>query len=83
MDEVRALPKFTGLLLVTGVRPARIRLVPWMDGPNAVQIHRRRLWGFSVKRLVAPVLAALLVPPLTVAALGGALAAQRAADCGA
>lgn len=38
-DEVRALPKFTALLLVTGVRPALLRLVPWMAGPHADAIH--------------------------------------------
>jgi type IV secretory pathway TraG/TraD family ATPase VirD4 len=38
-DQVRALPKFTGLLLVTGIRPARIRLVPWMDGTHADTIR--------------------------------------------
>ncbi len=38
-DEVRAMPKFTGLLLVTGIRPARLRLVPWMDGPRARAIR--------------------------------------------
>jgi len=39
-DEVRAMPKFTALLLVTGVRPARLRLAPWMDGPRAADIRR-------------------------------------------
>jgi type IV secretory pathway TraG/TraD family ATPase VirD4 len=38
-DQVRALPKFTGLLLITGVRPAWIRLVPWMDGPHAEEVR--------------------------------------------
>jgi type IV secretory pathway TraG/TraD family ATPase VirD4 len=38
-DEVRALAKFSGLLLVTGVRPALLRLVPWMDGPHAEDIR--------------------------------------------
>lgn len=38
-DEVRALAKFTGLLLVTGTRPAIIQLVPWMDGPRASDIR--------------------------------------------
>jgi type IV secretory pathway TraG/TraD family ATPase VirD4 len=38
-DEVRALAKFTGLLLVTGVRPALLRLVPWMDGPRSIAIR--------------------------------------------
>lgn len=38
-DEVRALAKFTGLLLITGVRPALLRLVPWMDGPRATAIR--------------------------------------------
>ena len=38
-DEVRALAKFTGLLLVTGIRPALLRLVPWMDGPRADAIR--------------------------------------------
>ena len=38
-DEVRALAKFTGLLLVTGVRPALVRLAPWMDGPRAQDIR--------------------------------------------
>jgi type IV secretory pathway TraG/TraD family ATPase VirD4 len=38
-DQVRALAKFTGLLLVTGIRPARLRLVPWMDGPRADDIR--------------------------------------------
>jgi type IV secretory pathway TraG/TraD family ATPase VirD4 len=38
-DQVRALTKFTALLLVTGVRPARMRLVPWMAGPRADDIR--------------------------------------------
>jgi len=38
-DEVRTLAKFTGLLFVTGVRPARLRLVPWMNGPRAGEIQ--------------------------------------------
>jgi type IV secretory pathway TraG/TraD family ATPase VirD4 len=38
-DHVRALPKFTALLLVTGVRPAQMRLVPWMAGPRADDIR--------------------------------------------
>jgi hypothetical protein len=38
-DQVRALPKFTAVLLVTGIRPARIRLVPWMAGPHAEMIR--------------------------------------------
>lgn len=38
-DEVRALPKFTALLLVTGVRPALLRLVPWMAGAHADAIR--------------------------------------------
>lgn len=38
-DQVRALPKFTALLLATGIRPSPIRLVPWMDGPRADDIH--------------------------------------------
>ena len=38
-DEVRAMPKFTGLLLVTGVRPAKLLLVPWMDGRRAGDIR--------------------------------------------
>jgi type IV secretory pathway TraG/TraD family ATPase VirD4 len=37
-DDIRALPKFTALLLVTGVRPALLRLVPWMHGPHAKTI---------------------------------------------
>ena len=27
------------LLLATGIRPARIQFVPWMDGPHADTIH--------------------------------------------
>ena len=38
-DQVRAMPKFTGLLLVTGVRPALLRLVPWISGPRAGAIR--------------------------------------------
>jgi type IV secretory pathway TraG/TraD family ATPase VirD4 len=38
-DEVRALPEHTALLLLTGVRPARMRLVPWMDGARARDIR--------------------------------------------
>lgn len=40
-DAVRAMPKFNALLLATGVRPAVVRLVPWMDGPRAADIERR------------------------------------------
>ncbi len=39
-DQVRAMPKFTALLLVTGIRPARLRLVPRMRGPHAADIRR-------------------------------------------
>ncbi len=44
-DEIRAMPKFTAMLLVTGVRPALLRLVPWMRGPHAERIRNlgRRL----------------------------------------
>lgn len=49
-DEIRALPKFTALLLVTGVRPALLRLVPWMAGPHAGAIRA----GQDVGREVAP-----------------------------
>ncbi|WP_285623802.1 TraM recognition domain-containing protein [Kineosporia sp. NBRC 101677] len=38
-DEVRALPKFTALLLATGIRPALVRLVPWMAGAHAERIR--------------------------------------------
>jgi type IV secretory pathway TraG/TraD family ATPase VirD4 len=38
-DEVRALVKFTSLLLVTGIRPALLHLVPWMSGPRAAEIR--------------------------------------------
>lgn len=38
-DEVRALAKFTGLLLVTGIRPTLLRLVPWRNGPHAIAIR--------------------------------------------
>ena len=38
-DQVRALPPFTALLLVTGIRPSPIRLVPWTHGPHAHAIH--------------------------------------------
>jgi type IV secretory pathway TraG/TraD family ATPase VirD4 len=38
-DHVRALPKFGALLLVTGVRPARMRLVSWMAGTRADDIR--------------------------------------------
>ncbi len=37
-DEVRALPKFTALLLATGIRPALVRLAPWMTGDHAERI---------------------------------------------
>jgi type IV secretory pathway TraG/TraD family ATPase VirD4 len=39
VDKVRALPKHTALLLVTGVRPGRLRFVPWMAGPRAADIR--------------------------------------------
>jgi type IV secretory pathway TraG/TraD family ATPase VirD4 len=39
VDKVRALPKHTALLLVTGIRPGRLRFVPWMAGPRAADIR--------------------------------------------
>jgi len=44
-DEVRALPKFTALLLVTGVRPALVRLVPWMSRSYARRVRSARGGG--------------------------------------
>ena len=38
-DKVRALPRGKALLLVTGVRPGMLRLVPWMRGPRAAAVR--------------------------------------------
>lgn len=38
-DKVRALKRGTAILLVTGVRPGLLRLVPWMSGPWAETIR--------------------------------------------
>ena len=38
-DKVRALQRGRALLLVTGVRPGMLRLVPWMRGPRAADIR--------------------------------------------
>lgn len=38
-DKVRALKRGTALLLVTGVRPGLLRLVPWMSGRRAAEIR--------------------------------------------
>ncbi|WP_158220367.1 type IV secretory system conjugative DNA transfer family protein [Kineosporia sp. A_224] len=38
-DKVRALKRGSAVLLVTGVRPGMLRLVPWMLGPRAVDIR--------------------------------------------
>ena len=35
---IRALPKGTGLLLATGIRPALLRFTPWHAGPRAAEI---------------------------------------------
>ena len=37
-EEVRALPKGTALLMVTGARVVHIRLLPWYRGPHAAAI---------------------------------------------
>lgn len=41
MEEaaIRAVPKGTALLLVTGVRPALVQLQPWYEGPMATEIE--------------------------------------------
>ncbi len=39
-DAVRALPKFTAILLATGIRPAALQLIPWMNGPHAAVVRR-------------------------------------------
>lgn len=38
-DKMRALQRGRALLLVTGVRPGMLRLVPWMRGPRAADIR--------------------------------------------